>query len=122
MEMRMVGAGIVVVIVAGRDLFVSTGFDFQNSVGEAGYFSFTDVWEGIFFAGFINIPAMPVVRVSTWSVFIESILSNQSDIMIQVDSNRVIAGDLERRSSIRHTKDYINIKILKVLPGERSRS
>src|SRR5271170_2980982 len=95
MEVRMVGTIVVVVICAGWNLFVSTGFDFQNCVGEAGYFSFADVWEGIFFAGIVNVPAMPVVRVSTGPVFIKSIFSNQSDIMIQIDSDRVVAGDLE---------------------------
>jgi hypothetical protein len=104
MEMRVVGA-TVVVTGAGWNLFTSTGFDLQNGVGEAGYFSFTDVWEGIFFAGIVNVPAMPVVGVSTGSVFIESIFSNQSYIMIQIDANRVVAGNLERSSSIRYTED-----------------
>jgi hypothetical protein len=112
MEMRVVGA-IVVIIGVGWNLFTSTGFDFQNCVGEAGYFSFTDVWEGIFFAGIVNVPAMPVVGISTGSVFIESIFSNQSDIMIQIDANRVVAGNLERSSSIRYTQNYISIKTLK---------
>ena len=76
--MRMIGGvGVVVVVIVARwDLFMSASFDLQDCVGETADFSFANMGEGIFFAGIVNIPAMPIAGVSTRTVFVESVLSN----------------------------------------------
>jgi hypothetical protein len=78
---------------------------FQDREWEAGDFAFADVREWIFFAGFVDISSMPVIRIATWSLFIQCIFPYQCDITIQIDPHRIIAGNLECRASICNTED-----------------
>jgi hypothetical protein len=76
---------------------------FENGIWESGYFAFSNVWEGIFFSRIVDIGTMPIIGITTGSIFIQSIFSNQGNVTIQVNSDRIISWKLEGGAIICYT-------------------
>ena len=102
------------------DMFTFISFDFHDCIRESRNFSLSNVRERIFLAGIVDVATMPVTRVTTGTVFVESIFPYQCDIMIQIDSNRIVTGNLECRTSIRYAENLHQSNFHRgEIPGER---